>query len=330
MNLVSFYQNVLSQGAGPHLNRDTNAPILILDTDMNTDCDDALPSPSPCSFTARTSALAQSSAASRQYAAYTRRAEHGLEEVPWVLMSLSQSSAYTAYIDQLRTKNFLSTTNSLPASTVWCRQIRAGLMPSPLSPYRRRCRPGAVICAVSILALLLVATAQKYSIIHYELVKRKVRELVTMVNALPQGEETFNWRMDAANAASAIANWPTPITVSWCGSDILTSPPDQPPGNPIHEAYRIWQRGKQDLRRSSWDLIATLWTSGLHTDLFIRRTPAQLSFNQENAHYQYLKRTLAICCLYPNTSNEAIHMHHKLPDEGPKALCLKCKYYENC
>lgn len=310
-------------------------PILILDTDMDTDCDDA-------------GALALAMLFHRQGyirlgavvcdvlspwpSAYTRVAlnAYGLEEVPVGLnCHYHNSSAYTAYIDQLRTKNF-PFYNELIAR-------QHGLVPGKIpglvdaiALYRRvladSADQGTVICAVGLLTLLpaLLASAPcKYSPLSgHELVKRKVRELVTMAKApFPQGEEAFNWRMDAANAASANANWPTPITVSWCGDDILTSPPDQPPGNPIYEAYRIWQRGKQDLRRSSWDLIATLWAAGLHTDLFIRRTPAQLSFNPENAHYQWTfeKDTGNHGCLYPNTSNEAITaIIQKLLDEATK------------
>lgn len=296
--------------------------ILIFDTDMDTDCDDA-------------GALALAMLFHRQGhirlgavicdvlspwpAAYSRVAlnAYGLENIPVGLnCHCRNSTAYAAYIEQLRAKNF-PFYNELIAR-------RHGLTPGKIpglveaiALYRRVLADspdqGAVICAVGLLTLLpaLLASAPcEYSPLPgRELVKRKVRELVTMANApFSEGGEVFNWRMDAANAASALANWPTPITVTWCGGDILTSPPAQPPANPIHEAYRIWQRGKQDLRRSSWDLIATLWAARQRPELFIRRAPAQLSFNPQNAHYQWTlgKDTNDHGCLYPNTSNEAL------------------------
>ncbi|NMA47227.1 MAG: hypothetical protein GX945_11775 [Lentisphaerae bacterium] len=296
--------------------------ILIFDTDMDTDCDDA-------------GALALAMLFHRQGhirlgavicdvlspwpAAYSRVAlnAYGLEDVPVGLnCHCHNSAAYAAYIEQLRAKNF-PFYNELIAR-------RHGLTPGKIpglheaiALYRRvladSADQGAVICAVGLLTLLpaLLASAPcEYSPLPgRELVKRKVRELVTMANApFSEGGEVFNWRMDAVNAASALANWPTPITVTWCGGDILTSPPAQPPANPIHEAYRIWQRGKQDLRRSSWDLIATLWGARQHPELFTRRAPAQLSFNPQNAHYEWAlgKGSRDHGCLYPNINNEAL------------------------
>lgn len=297
-------------------------PVLILDTDMDTDCDDA-------------AALALAMLFHRQGhirlgavicdvlspwpAAYTRAAlnSYGLDDIPVGMnCHCHNSAAYASYIDQLRTKAFPF------YNEIVARQhgLTSGNIPGlseAIALYRRTLAASedhhVVICAIGLLSLLpalLNSAPCKHSPLPgRDLVKRKVCELVTMANApFPQGTEVFNWRMDAPHAATAIADWPTPITVSWTGSDILATPPELPHGNPIHDAYRIWHRGKQDLHRPSWDLAATLWAAQQYPDLFTRRGSALLTLNPPDATYQWTVPTTTRNhgCLYPNTTSKAI------------------------
>jgi purine nucleosidase len=296
--------------------------ILILDTDMDTDCDDA-------------GALALAMLFHRQGqlqlgavicdplspwpAAYTRAAldYYGLSAIPVGLNShCHNSTVYNGYIEQLRAKDFPFYNEAIAR--------REGLLPGQvpglvdaIALYRRVLAASAdqqvVICAVGLLTLLpalLDSGPCAYSPLPgRELVARKVRELVSMAKApFPAGVEAFNWRMDSPHAADAIARWPGPITVSFYGDEILTLPPNTPPDNPIHSAYRIWQRGKTTLHRASWDLIAVLWAAQQHGELFLRRGPASLRLDPRNAHYHWELHDSAGMhgCLYPNADNDAI------------------------
>lgn len=315
-------------------------PVLIFDTDMDTDCDDAGALALAMHFhrlgRIRLGAVI-CDVLSPWPGAYTRATlnTYGLEDIPiGINCHCHNSAAYAAYIDQLRAKAF-PFYNELIARQHGLTPGNTPGLSDAIALYRRVLAASAdrnvVICAVGLLSLLpaLLASApcEVSPLPGRELVKRKVCELVTMANApFPEGAEVFNWRMDAAHAASALADWPTPITVSWCGSDILTTPPDQPPANPIHDAYRIWHRGKQDLHRPSWDLVATLWAARQHPELFTRRASAHISLNPQNAHYQWAtsnttsaKDTHSHGCLYPNTTSEAITaVMQKLLNEATK------------
>lgn len=93
------------------------------------------------------------------------------------------------------------------------------------------------------------------------LVARSVRELVCMAGgAYPAGRDGFNWRMDLPSAVAVAARWPTPLTVSAAGQSIMTGArftAAAPADHPVAVAYRSFLGGP-GRDRASWDQV-TAW-----------------------------------------------------------------------
>ncbi len=152
-------------------------------------------------------------------------------------------------------------------------------LPSTLSVYRRVLAAAAArsmtICAIgtlSALAELLDSGADEVSPLSGpELVARQVRLLVTMaIGTYPAGRDTFNWVMDLEGAARVLNDWPTEVAVSPAGEDVQTGAALSaacPAGNPFRRAYEI-HRGGPGRSRSSWDQVALLYAAGLAPELF--------------------------------------------------------------
>jgi len=122
------------------------------------------------------------------------------------------------------------------------------------------------VCAVgtlTALAQLLDSGPDRHSPLSgLDLARAKVAELVTMaVVAFPEGDEEFNWLMDYGAAARVANEWPGLLTVSSAGHTVLTGSrfmEAAPDGHPVREAYRACLGGL-DRVRPSWDLIAALY-----------------------------------------------------------------------
>jgi hypothetical protein len=91
------------------------------------------------------------------------------------------------------------------------------------------------------------------------LVAQKVERLVTMAGAeFPEGEDTFNWRMDLPAAVQVVERWPTPLVASSLGTSVYTGArfmAAAPPDHPVAVAYRTFL-GDSRANRPSWDLLA--------------------------------------------------------------------------
>jgi inosine-uridine nucleoside N-ribohydrolase len=150
------------------------------------------------------------------------------------------------------------------------------------------------ICAIgtlTALAQLLVSPPDQYSpLTGQELVREKVCELVSMaVLSFPNGCEEFNWRIDPLSAADVLHHWPTAMTVSPTGNAVCTGARFTllaPVGHPVREAY-VNYLGAPGRNRSSWDLIATLYAVRGMAGPFARTASRQLTFAPETAQYQW-------------------------------------------
>ena len=92
-----------------------------------------------------------------------------------------------------------------------------------------------------------------------ELVRRKVRRVVSMGDAPKngEGEMNFNYRMDAAAAQVFFERCPVPVTVCSIGTEIITGgtlSARLEKGHPLRVAYESFT-GKEHCGRSSWDLV---------------------------------------------------------------------------
>lgn len=98
-----------------------------------------------------------------------------------------------------------------------------------------------------------------------DLVRKKVRKLVSMAGDFPDGRE-YNVFIDPLPAKYTFENWPTPVVYIGheIGVGIKTGLPlvgnTSISGNPAKDAYRIAlsKNPEDSLGRSSWDLITTL------------------------------------------------------------------------
>ena len=106
-----------------------------------------------------------------------------------------------------------------------------------------------------------------------ELFKRKVKQVITMGN--PDKINDFNWGKDAFAAESFFKFCPCEILISAEGTGILTGEhlsSRLTESHPLRKAYEIWLGGS-DRGRNSWDLVAALFaidsdTELLHTESF--------------------------------------------------------------
>ena len=121
------------------------------------------------------------------------------------------------------------------------------------------------ICAIGLLNVLADLMSSKpcsYSKLSgMELVRCKVGKLVMMGKGnFPAGKDTFNWRMAPFSAAKVLHKWPGKLIISPIGDNIMTGRKlmlckDK---NPVADAYKLFL--KQGDLRPSWDPIAVLYT----------------------------------------------------------------------
>jgi inosine-uridine nucleoside N-ribohydrolase len=154
---------------------------------------------------------------------------------------------------------------------------------------------GVTICAIgtlSALARLLDSAADELSpLTGFELVRRKAGHLVTMaVGSFPRGRDPFNWAMDRAAAARVLSHWPGPLTVSEWGETVLTGARFMavaPETHPVRTAYRLYLGGT-DRSRSSWDQLACLWAARQPADLFDVRRGYTLRFDAATGDHEWM------------------------------------------
>jgi inosine-uridine nucleoside N-ribohydrolase len=140
-----------------------------------------------------------------------------------------------------------------------------------------------------------------------ELVRRKVKELVIMVGGFPHrreiepsGKDTFNFSRDFAGAAGFIKYWPTPITASTVGKNVLTGlrlTTESRKEFITRRLFELWKENtdggiynQPDYNRSSWDQVCALYTvRGIQDNFeFVGRNGSvELSF--ENTKLAHLK-----------------------------------------
>jgi hypothetical protein len=253
-------------------------PTLILDTDMDTDCDDA-------SALAVLHALADlgecqilgvvvSAPPVEMGVGAVRAINHacGRPDLPVGAASISpDDSSWQSYHEHRRLlsggliEGFQPFTHAVVASS--------GLQQTPATDavtlYRTLLSDApdgsvtiCVIGTLNSLAQLLDSQPDAVSPLSGRgLIATKVEKLVSMaVTDFPFGYEAFNWRMHFGSAVNVMHNWPTPIVVSSRGDHVLTGSKFcelAAPQHPVRIAYEMFLAG-QDNNRPSWDQIAVL------------------------------------------------------------------------
>ena len=96
-----------------------------------------------------------------------------------------------------------------------------------------------------------------------ELVKKKVRSLTVMAGNFAASKPEYNVVTDIPAATKLFADWPTDIYISGFEVGLAILYPassiehDFPGGNPVAEAYRLYQKMPYD--RPSWDLTTVVY-----------------------------------------------------------------------
>lgn len=92
-----------------------------------------------------------------------------------------------------------------------------------------------------------------------ELFRKKVKKVITMGN--PHSTNDFNWGKDAIGTKQFFALCPVPVYISAEGGNVITGShlsTRLPKIHPLRQAYEIWLAQKNQ-GRASWDLIAALY-----------------------------------------------------------------------
>ena len=141
--------------------------------------------------------------------------------------------------------------------------------PDAVSVYRKILsqQPDAGVHIITVgfltnLAALLQSEPDEYSDLNGKaLVSKKVKRLISMAGAFPQGRE-FNVCVDAAASAIMFEQWPTPVTLSGfeIGVEILTGKrliASDMTNNPVKDVFSMSLTVDVN-GRSSWDQTAVL------------------------------------------------------------------------
>lgn len=150
----------------------------------------------------------------------------------------------------------------------------------------------AAIGFLTVLESLLDSAPDDYSPLDgMELVKTKVKMMVTMGGgSFPKGRDSFNWWMDKAAAGAVLNNWPTTLAVSEWGGTILTGASlctETPETNPVRRAYEIYLYGASK-SRCSWDQMAVLYSVRGQCDYFTEIRGHRIHFSSDTGEHHWL------------------------------------------
>lgn len=272
-----MYNNIARPNKSGEKNRaaekDTR-PVLIFDTDMDTDCDDAaalvlvmqahLAGLATLAGVVTDSLSPHAAPCCEAFLLY-----YGLscpvgavhtEDYPQKGPDAQRFAAYRKHRLLCRDRCYNSVL-AAPIGRTDRDYPRAGLF------YRRLLADAddaslTVLCIGTLTAVAEALASLPDEISPYDgitLFRRKVQRVVCMGDPGRTGD--FNWSMDATAAQYFFAHCPVPIHISPEGRDILTGASFSlrlPPLHPLRRAYEIWLGGP-GLGRSSWDPIAALY-----------------------------------------------------------------------
>lgn len=277
---------------------------LILDTDIDTDCDDAgalavLHALSDRGEVNLLGVICDIPYLHTAQAAMAINTYYGRPQIPvglWSGEDLETSPRYRKYRDMLE-----------KVKTIGWRRYNDTIGPNfannhPAQPengivlYRRLLseQPDHSVTIVAIglltaLQSLLASSPDQYSpLTGFQLVQTKVSKLVTMgVGSFPQGKDVFNWDMDREATGAVLNNWPTSLAVSEWGDAVLTGArlaDHTRPENPVRLAYEI-QLGGPGRNRSSWDQLAVLYGVRGACDYFREVKGYQIQYDAQTGEH---------------------------------------------
>lgn len=122
-----------------------------------------------------------------------------------------------------------------------------------------------------------------------ELFKRKVKRVVSMGNANypEQTENNFNYKMDRVASRIFFEKCPVPVYVCPSGTNVITGysfTEKFPKEHPLRIAYEMFL-GKENSGRSSWDLITLLYALGYNDSFFTSESHGTVRYEETNRIY---------------------------------------------
>lgn len=279
---------------------------LILDADIDTDCDDAgalalLHTLADCGEVNLLSVICDIPNPLAAQAVMAINAYFGRPNTPvglWSSESLQTSPRYAKYRAVLETvqstgwrrynetlaANFTRTTTKQPMDAIELYRKTLASQPDR----------SVVIVAIGLLTALqglLESGPDRFSpLFGHELVSAKVKQLVTMgIGSFPVGKDVFNWEMDRESTGVVLNHWPAPLVVSEWGETVLTGAALKErtnPTNPIRIAYEI-HLGGPGRNRSSWDQLASLYGVRGARDYFQEKHGFRIHYNSTTGEHAW-------------------------------------------
>lgn len=176
--------------------------------------------------------------------------------------------------------------------------LRTKAYPDAVSVYRQVLsqQPDTSVTILTVgflsnISALLNTEPDEYSPLNgVDLVRTKVKQLVAMAGAFPEGSE-FNVNKHASASISAIEKWPVPILFSGfeIGAKIFTGDrvAVQDDKNPVSKGYaynlKTYRNGGESAR-NSWDLTAVLIAVRPPEDYFYVNGPGKFVVQEDGAN----------------------------------------------
>ena len=136
-----------------------------------------------------------------------------------------------------------------------------------------------------------------------ELISIKVKYWVAMLG------EGMNWnaRWDRDASGTAINKFPVPVVLTVDGQAVKTGRRTQslPDNNPIKKVYKLWEKSYNEIDRSSWDQISTLFAVEGESEYF-RLERGTLSFTMDEGVIWQSDEIGQDYRLYSKISNEEL------------------------
>ena len=246
-------------------------PLIIFDTDMDTDCDDA-------------GALALL----YEYIRHEKAELLGIitdSVSPYAAPCCEYLGQYygiqrpigavsSALYPQNETERLVRYRMHSAGSSLYNKQISAPTgktgadYPSEVQIYRQLLASApdksvTIVCVGLLTALtnVLLSQSDVYSELNgIQLITKKVHHIISMGYPAKTGSN-FNWDMDGESSRDFFTLCPVSVYVSGTGTDIITGfslTSALPASHPLRQIYERFT-GKEHTGRSSWDLIATLY-----------------------------------------------------------------------
>ncbi len=278
-----------------------NKPLIIFDTDMDTDCDDAGALAILLQYVkqGRADLLGILTDAPDRYAAAACEAfcrHYGVSVPIGAVHDAAYPTGEGTRFDRYRTHREKNLAPARRYTHLLAERVgkRDDEYPAAAQLYRRLlagAEQGSVtiVCVGTLTAideLLLTGPDEISPLSGVELVKQRVTRLVSMTNAAwPEVvANNFNYDMDPLASARVTSTCPVPIHASPDGTRVITgaSLSDRLPAtHPLRLSYETYMEGERR-GRSSWDLLALYYVLEPESGCFTATPRGRLCYEQES------------------------------------------------